>query len=461
MKKKLIVILGGGESGIGAALLAKKNGLEIFVSDSGKISCKNKKILKKYDIPFEENGHTESFIINKSYKIIKSPGISKQNNLIKKIYLMGIPILSELEFGKYYIDNNSYIIGITGSNGKTTTSSIIYNILKKSNKFNVGLAGNIGVSFSKEVLKKRDLYVLEISSFQIDDSSNFHINIAILLNITRDHLDIYNNMENYIYSKFRITCFQNKNDFFIYNYDDPIIRLELNKHNFLPKCIPFSAKKKLSYGFYLDKNYNLCYKEKKHYNTYYKIRDIYLFNNNIYNIMAALIVSKILDVDNRIVNSVLKIPQTIEHRMEKIPYVINGVKFINDSKSTNIGSVFFALKNTNNPIIWIAGGIDKGNNYEEIISVVKKKVKAIICLGVNNLKIYCFFKNIVPIIIKTNNMKKAVYISYKLSNPGDNILLSPACSSFDLFKNYVERGNKFKEEIKNLFYSKKNEKNRY
>ncbi|WP_185865212.1 UDP-N-acetylmuramoyl-L-alanine--D-glutamate ligase [Blattabacterium cuenoti] len=451
---KLIVVLGGGESGIGAALLAKRNKCNIFVSDSGQISNKYKNILKNNNIPFEENGHTEKFIIEKSYKVIKSPGIPRNIRLINNIISSGIPILSELEFGKNYIDSCIPIIGITGSNGKTTTSSITYKILKK-NQFNVGLAGNIGYSFCKDILQKKNMYILEVSSFQLDDIFNFRFNISVLLNITRDHLDRYNNMENYINSKFSITNLQEKDDFFIYNYDDPMIQLGLKKNSIISKCIPFSIKKKLNFGAYLDnKNiYLKFYKEKSHIIYPYNKNIFLLKYYNIYNIMATLIISKLLNVNNDIISSILEKLNSIEHRMEEIPYKVNGVKFINDSKSTNVHSALFALKIIKSPIIWILGGIDKGNDYGKLINLVKKKVKIIICLGINNSKIINFFKKFVKTILETDNMKEAVSVSYKLSIPGDIVLLSPACSSLDIFKNYEERGNKFKKEIENLYYS--------
>ncbi|AWU44899.1 UDP-N-acetylmuramoyl-L-alanine--D-glutamate ligase [Blattabacterium punctulatus] len=455
MKKKFIVVLGGGESGVGAALLAKKNGLKIFLSDSGIILNKYKKILVENQIPFEEKGHTENMIL-KAIKVIKSPGISRENILIKKINFLGIPIISELEFGKSYL-NSSYIISITGSNGKTTTSSILYQILKKDG-FNVGIAGNIGHSFSREVLKKKEFYVLEVSSFQLDDCFNFSSNIAVLLNITRDHLNIYKNFQGYISSKFRIVTNQNKEDIFIYNYDDPILKKELKKYKILSHCIPFSIKEELQVGAYIKWN-NIFFRKKENK------KEICLLNiekislkgdHNLYNILASVIISKILNVKKKsIIHSLLDF-STIEHRMEKV-LNINGVQFINDSKATNVNAVFYALKSMNSPTIWIAGGKDKGNDYSELLPLVKKKVKAIIFLGKKNKKFINFFQDVIDIIIITECLKNAVRIAYMLSIHGDNILLSPACSSLDIFKDYKERGHKFKQEVKKIFY----EKNRY
>ncbi|WP_341654416.1 UDP-N-acetylmuramoyl-L-alanine--D-glutamate ligase [Blattabacterium cuenoti] len=451
MKKKFIVVLGVGESGVGAALLAKKNGLKTFLSDSGIILNKYKKILIKNKIPFEEKGHTENIIIQNAIKVIKSPGISRNNPLIKKINDLGIPIQSELEFGKSYIEN-SYVIGITGSNGKTTTCSIIYKILKKEG-MNVEIAGNIGQSFSKKIIKKKDIYILEMSSFQLDDCFNFRSNISVLLNITRDHLNRYdNNIENYIDSKFRIATFQKKEDIFIYNHDDPIIRKGIKKYPIVSQCIPFSMKEELHVGAYI-KNKKIFIRNQKNKEIYFlNVKDIPLIgDHNLYNIMASLIISEILNVKKESIISILLKLKSIEHRMEKISN-INGVQFINDSKATNVNAVFYALKSMNAPIIWIVGGEDKGNNYVELIPLVKKKVKAIICLGKNNEKIINFFQNIIDIILETKSIKKAVYMAYILSSQGDNVLLSPACSSFDLFKDYKERGNKFKQEVRKLIY---------
>ncbi|WP_185864673.1 UDP-N-acetylmuramoyl-L-alanine--D-glutamate ligase [Blattabacterium cuenoti] len=458
MKKEFIVILGGGESGVGAALLAKKNGIKVFLSDSGIISNKYKNILIENNIPFEEKGHTENMIVKNASKIIKSPGISKENYLIKKIYSLNIPIISEIEFGKNYI-KNSKIIGITGSNGKTTTSSIVYQILK-NNKLNVDIAGNIGFSFSRKAsISKKDIYVLEISSFQLDDSHNFRSNIAVLLNITRDHLNRYDgNIDNYVSSKFKIATLQKKEDFFIYNYDDPIVRLGVKKYPILSQCIPFSIREKLNTGFYI-KNKILIQKKDREicFFNLNKLQNIPIIgDHNLYNIIASLIISKILNINiDSIIPILLKL-KPIEHRMENFAN-INGIKFINDSKATNVHAVFYALKSMNSPTIWIAGGEDKGNDYTEIISLVKSKVKAIICLGKNNKKIVNFFKNFISIILETESIEEAVHMAYALSYPGYNILLSPACSSFDLFKNYKERGKKFKKKVMNLI---KNEKNR-
>lgn len=461
--KKFIVILGGGESGVGAAILAKKKKLNVFLSDSGIISNKYKKILIEKKIPFEEGKHTEEFIFKNAKMIIKSPGIFyKKNEFLKKIKYIGIPIISELEFASSYLKNNPYIIGITGSNGKTTTSSIIYKILKNNKNMEVGISGNIGFSFSRMVLQKKNFYILEISSFQLDDCEKMRLNIAVLLNITNDHLDKYDNkIENYIKSKFKIIKFQEKKDFFLYNYDDINIQNKLKKISSfkLPKCIPFSVKKKLKIGTYI-KNNAIYFRNKKNEKEtclFKNINNIPLLGiHNLYNIMASITVCYILNTNIDLIKSSLLKLKPIKHRMEKIPYIINGVHFINDAKATNVDAVYYALECIKKfPIIWIAGGLDKGNDYSKIISLVKKKVKAIICLGKKNEKIVNFFKKKVNIILETKSIKKSILLSYKLSNPGDIILLSPACSSFDLFKNYKEKGSKFKKEVKNLFYHMK------
>ncbi|ACX83881.1 putative UDP-N-acetylmuramoylalanine--D-glutamate ligase [Blattabacterium sp. (Periplaneta americana) str. BPLAN] len=456
--KNLIVVLGGGESGVGAALLAKKMGLKIFVSDSGIIQNKYKKILSKNRIHFEEKGHTESIIFQNAIKVIKSPGISRQDPLIKKINFLNIPMVSELEFGKSYL-KNSYIISITGSNGKTTTSYIVYKILQKEG-FHVEIAGNIGRSFSREVLKKKDVYVLEVSSFQLDDCYNFRSNIAVLLNITRDHLDRYHNdIESYISSKFRISTQQNKEDIFIYNHDDPLIRKGFKKYPILSNCIPFSIQEELCVGAYLKENKIFFRNKFNQERCLLHVDKIPLKgDHNLYNILASVLVSVTLNVrKTSMIHPILGL-KSIEHRMEKV-LNINGVQFINDSKATNVNAVFYALKSMKAPTIWIAGGKDKGNDYREILPLVKEKVKAIIFLGKNNKKFISFFQDVIDIIFETNSLKKAVRMAYILSIHGDNILLSPACSSFDLFQNYKERGLRFKQEVRKLFYEY--EKNRY
>lgn len=449
MKKK-ISILGGGESGIGASILAYQHGFEIFVSDNNIISDKNKKILLEKQISFEEGAHNLNKIL-KADEIIKSPGISFNASIIQKIQSYKLPIISELTFGLRY--TNAFIIGITGSNGKTTTSTMLYNILKR-NGLNVSLVGNIGKSLCRTIAEKNsDYYVIEISSFQLDDSKFIRPNISILLNINENHLNQYNyDMNNYINSKFRIAISQKKEDIFIYNKDDFFIKNNLSKYKIEAISIPFSKNKNfLDHEAYFQDSNILIYKNK---NTFYNINiaNIPLQGiHNIYNIMAALLAASILNIQVKFILNVLLKFQPIEHRLEYC-YEINGINFINDSKATNVKAVFYALTHVQSPIIWIVGGYDKGNDYTALVSLVTKKVKAIICLGKNNYKIYNFFKVFIDIIIETYNMKDAVNSAYFLGRAGDNVLLSPACASHDLFKNYQHRGIHFKKEVKKIFH---------
>lgn len=447
MKKK-ISIIGGGESGIGASLLAHKNGLEVFLSDKNFLSLKDKKILLEKKIDFEEGNHNLNKILQAD-EIIKSPGISLNSSILKKITSYNIPIISELTFGLRY--TNAFIIGITGSNGKTTTSTILYKLLK-NNGFNVSIAGNIGKSLCKLIAKKKsDYYILEISSFQLDDSKYFRPNISILLNISQNHLDRYNHkISNYIKSKFKIAISQKKKDFFIYNNDDFFVKKNLFKYKIQAISIPFSIKKKyLDQEAYL-KNYNIFIIKNRNIFCSIDIKKIHLQGiHNTYNIMAALLAASLLNIKKQSMIDVLSKFKTIEHRLEYISE-INGIKFINDSKATNVRSVFYALKNVKSPIIWIAGGYDKGNDYTELLSLVSKKVKVIICLGKNNEKILNTFKEFIDPIIETSNMKDAVYSAFLLGREGDNVLLSPACSSYDLFNNYKDRGLSFKKEVNKI-----------
>jgi UDP-N-acetylmuramoylalanine--D-glutamate ligase len=450
---KKIVILGGGKSGIGAAILAKKKKYKVFLSEKNYLKKKYKNILLKKKISFEEFGHTEKKIL-KNNLIIKSPGIHPNNYLIKKIKLLNIPIISEISFAQKYVSYKK-IIAVTGSNGKTTTSSLIHFIIKKSG-ISSELVGNIGYSFADKLYKKKSkFYILEISSFQLDDSPKFHSNISILLNITPDHMDWYNkNFNNYINSKFRITKFQTKKNFFIYNYDDLIIRKYIKKQPTKAFCIPFSLKKSLPLGAFLKKkkiifiykNFFLKIKKKK-----IKLKG----EHNIYNIMASVLTIILLGISKKNIKKYLFKFKNLEHRLELF-IEINQVKFINDSKSTNINSAFYALKSINTPIIWIAGGKDKGNNYKKLNILVKKKVKALICIGLDNKNIISFFKKKINTIIEIKNIKKAVKKSFLLSKKGYSILLSPACSSIDKFKNYKDRGLQFKKEVKNLLKKNNN-----
>lgn len=446
MNKK-ISIIGGGKSGIGACLLGKKYGYQIFLSDKNLINPTYKKILLDNNIAFEEGKHSMNKILL-SHEIIKSPGIPSDSKIMKKIYLSNIPVISELSFALRY--TKAKIIAITGTNGKTTTSHFIYKILKYDG-FNVGIAGNIGISLSNDLLKnKYDYYVLEISSYQLDDLHNFNPYISIILNITEDHLDRYNNkLINYFNSKIKICINQNYKNYFIYNGDDVLINNFLLKNKIQVQCIPFSKKKKnKKIEAYFDKNQIII-------NNKNKILEIPQKNinikgiHNIYNIMAILLVATLFNVKTITIKNFISKIKNIEHRLEFFINIKN-IQFINDSKSTNIASTLYALKSINSPIIWIVGGIDKGNNYNLLKYIVKTKVKVIICLGLNNKKIIYFFQKIINIIVDTKNMKEAVYIAYMLSRKNDSILLSPACSSFDLFKNYKDRGDQFKKEVISL-----------
>lgn len=443
---KKLVILGGGESGVGAAILGKKVGFDVFLSDIGSIKEEYKIILSENKIPFEEKQHTEQIILNADW-IIKSPGIPKKSNLIQKIIERKILISSEIEFAAQY--TTAKLIAITGSNGKTTTTSLTYHIYKNAG-YNVGLAGNIGKSFAWQVAEENfDYYILEISSFQLDDIQNFKPHIAMVLNISPDHLDRYEyNYQNYIDSKFTITKNQDKNDYFIYNEDDPMTKNWFQNHNTKAERLPFSLNKRIENGAFSD-NENIIFHINS--NTFkMKINELALTGkHNIANSMAAGIAGKLSKIKNDFIKQSLMDFEAVEHRLEFV-LKINGINFINDSKATNVNSVYYALESMNTPVIWIVGGTDKGNDYNELITFVQKKVKAIVCLGIDNEKIINTFQDIVADVVETKSMKDAVNAAYSLGSKGDSVLLSPACASFDLFKNYEDRGNQFKEEVRKL-----------
>ncbi len=437
-----IVVLGGGESGFGAAYLAKKKGLEVFLSDKGLIKDDYKKLLTDAGIEFEEGKHDEERILAADW-IIKSPGIPKKAEIISKINRKGIRLSSEIEFASEFTD--AKIIAITGSNGKTTTTSLIYHILKNDD-LKVGLGGNIGKSFAKQVADENfDYYVLEVSSFQLDDIQNFRPYISLLLNLSQDHLDQYNyNYEEYALAKFRITENQENDNFFIYNKDDEMSMNLLEKLEIKAKMIPFSLKEKLKEGGYLTEN-KMTIKLDGEFSM--KIDELALVgNHNIANSLAASIAGKILKISNESIRNSLTTFQAVEHRLEQVAE-INGVKFINDSKATNVNATYYALESMKQPTVWIVGGVDKGNDYTEIEALVKRKVKAIVCLGIDNQKILDFFKDKKELIYSTSSMEEAVKISKSLAKSGDTVLLSPCCASFDLFDNYEDRGTKFKKEV--------------
>lgn len=437
-----IVVLGGGESGFGAAYLAKKKGMEVFLSDKGLIKDDYKILLTNAEIEFEEGQHTEEKILSADW-IIKSPGIPKKAEIISKINQKGIRLSSEIEFASEFTD--AKIIAITGSNGKTTTTSLIYHILKNDD-LKVGLGGNIGKSFAKQVADENfDYYVLEVSSFQLDDIQNFRPYISLLLNLSQDHLDQYNyNYEEYALAKFRITENQENDNFFIYNKDDEMSLNLLGKLEIKAKMIPFSTKEKLKEGGYLTEN-KIMVKLADDFSM--DVAELSLVgNHNIANSLAASIAGKILQINNESIRNSLMTFQAVEHRLEQVAE-IKGVKFINDSKATNVNATYYALESMKQPAIWIVGGVDKGNDYTEIEDLVKKKVKAIVCLGLDNQKIIDFFQDKMESIYSTSSMMEAVKVSKSLAEKGDTVLLSPCCASFDLFDNYEDRGNQFKHEV--------------
>lgn len=443
---KRLVILGGGESGVGAAILGKKVGFDVFLSDMGSIKDEYKAILSEKGIPFEEKQHTDTLILNADW-IIKSPGIPKKSTIIQKINERQILISSEIEFASQYTD--ATLIAITGSNGKTTTTSLTYHMYKKAG-YSVGLAGNIGKSFAWQVAEENfDYYILEISSFQLDDIQNFKPHIAMVLNLSPDHLDRYEyTYQKYIDAKFTITKNQDTKDYFIYNEDDPMTTNWFQNHNTKAQKLPFSLHMKIENGAFSDhENINF------HINSdtfKMKINELALTGkHNIANSMAAGIAGKLSKIKNDFIKQSLMDFEAVEHRLEFV-LKINGINFINDSKATNVNSVYYALESMKTPVVWIVGGTDKGNDYSELIPFVQRKVKAIVCLGVDNKKIIDTFQDIVSNIVETKCMKDAVNAAYSLGSKGDSVLLSPACASFDLFKNYEDRGNQFKEEVRKL-----------
>ncbi|MBR5384595.1 MAG: UDP-N-acetylmuramoyl-L-alanine--D-glutamate ligase [Bacteroidales bacterium] len=444
-----IVVLGGAESGIGAAVLAKVKGHDVFLSDFGKIADRYADELRKWDIPFEEGKHTEELILNAD-EVVKSPGIPATAPMVKKIVEKGIRIVSEIEFASRY--DTAKKICITGSNGKTTTTSLIYYLLQQAG-LNVGLGGNIGKSYALQVATEHfDYYVLEISSFQLDDIYDFKPDIAIITNITPDHLDRYDyKFENYIKAKFKITKNLSKEDCFIFDSDDEITVRHLDTILLRCKMLPFSQKKEVEQGAFLkdDKKIVLRYDNEE--------TDLYLEElalggkHNIYNSMAAALAAKAMDIDNEIIRKSLATFQPIEHRLEPV-LSIKDVLYINDSKATNVDSAWYALECQKRPVVWIVGGKDKGNDYSVLRDLVKEKVKAIVCLGVDNTKIHAAFGDLVSEdkIVDTRSAEEAVKASAALASPGDVVLLSPCCASFDLFTSYEDRGAKFKEAVRNL-----------
>lgn len=441
-----IIILGGGESGVGSAILAQAKGFDVFLSDNGPLKDKYKAELDKYGIPYEENGHTDDLVLAAS-TIIKSPGIPNTNPLVKEAAEKGIPIISEIEFAGRYTD--AKMICITGSNGKTTTTSLLYHILQSAG-LNVGLGGNIGQSFARQVAEKNfDYYILELSSFQLDNMYDFRANIAILLNITPDHLDRYDyEMQKYVDSKMRIIQNQTQEDVFIHWADDPIVSKEVER----------KAIQAQQYIFADHEGENICAypKDKKTYiqtpkSEFVMEQDLLALTgtHNLYNSLASGIAAKVLDIKDETLRQSLSDFQGVEHRLEKVARV-RGVQFINDSKATNVNSCWYALQSMKTKTVLILGGIDKGNDYTEIEELVKQKVHALVFLGTDNAKLHQFFDSKISVIEDATSMEEAVNKAYKLANEGDTVLLSPCCASFDLFKSYEDRGTQFKDCVRKL-----------
>jgi UDP-N-acetylmuramoylalanine--D-glutamate ligase len=444
---KRMVILGGGESGVGAAILASRQGYEVFVSDEGSLKQKYKDELEQKKIDYEEGKHSEEKILNAD-EIMKSPGIPEKNELVKKIRAKKIPVISEIELA-YRHKGESRIIGITGSNGKTTTTAMTYHICRHGG-LDCALVGNIGYSFARRVAEdSKPWYIAEISSFQLDDIKTFRPDIAILTNITEDHLDRYDyKFENYISSKFRIVMNQTGGDYFIYCEDDPMIKKNLNQYSFHSNPLPFTMQHELNQGGFI-KNGQMSIKvgnEKVEMSIYdFALKGIH----NQYNTMAAGIAAITIGIRKEKVREAIQSFEALEHRMEYVS-TVRGVEFVNDSKATNVNSTWYALESMTKPVILILGGIDKGNDYGILRNLVKEKVKAIVCMGVDNRKIHEAFQNDVPLMVNTGSASEAVKAGFHFANTGDVVLLSPACASFDLFKNYEDRGKQFKEAVRDL-----------
>ena len=441
-----VVVLGGGESGVGSAVLAKVKGFDVFLSDMGNISEKYTAMLNEWDIPFEQGGHTEDLILNAD-EVIKSPGIPSTAAMVRKIEEKGINVISEIEFAGRY--DSAKKVCITGSNGKTTTTSLIYHLLKQAG-LNVGLGGNIGQSYAYQVAtEKFDIYVLELSSFQLDNVYDFKADIAIITNITPDHLDRYGyNMENYVKSKFRITRNMSDDDCFIFCSDDEITINHLNKIVIKAQQLPFTQKTEVPQGaFVKDNKIVVRYQEDE--------TDLYLQElalggkHNIYNSMAAALAAKAMDIADSTIREGLATFQAVEHRLENV-LSIKDVLYINDSKATNVDAAWYALECQTRPVVWIVGGTDKGNDYSSLVPLAQEKVKAIICMGLDNTKIHEAFEKVVPQMYDVTSAKDAVQTAHDLATAGDVVLLSPCCASFDLFKNYEDRGRQFKDAVRNL-----------
>jgi UDP-N-acetylmuramoylalanine--D-glutamate ligase len=442
---KRLVVLGGGESGVGTALLGKEKGFDVFVSDFGTLKKVYKDVLKHNEIEWEEGKHTASKILNADV-VMKSPGISEQVPIVKALLETGISVISEIEFAVQF--TSADIIGITGSNGKTTATMMTNHILNQA-KFDVVMGGNIGDSFAGLIHKDPDYFVLELSSFQLDGIINFRPHIAVLTNITPDHLDRYaNKFENYIASKFRIILNQTKQDYLIYDADDEVISTYLQTHPIQSTLVPFSLTKTLAQGTYLNEK-EIIIKLIKEENIMPTTNLALEGKHNIKNAMAAATVAHLLKIRKETIRESLECFQGAEHRLEHV-LKINKVQYINDSKATNVNATYFALESMSAPTVWIVGGVDKGNDYSALFPFVNEKVKAIICLGKDNEVLFQNFEQMVDIIVETQYMSEAVKIAYNIATAGENVLLSPACASFDLFKNYEDRGHQFKSAVRAL-----------
>lgn len=443
---RTIVVLGAGESGVGAALLAADRGFAVFVSDRGSIASKYKNILDKAGISYEEGEHTKENILAADL-IVKSPGIPDTVPLIQEAINKGIKIWSEIEFASRYTE--ACLIGITGSNGKTTTTMLTHHLLSEGG-LSVGMGGNIGKSFAGLLLEEpKEHYVLELSSFQLDGIEEFKPHIAVICNITPDHLDRYNyDFNAYIESKFRITKNQTKEDYLIYDADDPVLVDYINNHQIQAQLVPFSISEQLEYGAYLDQQ--TIYIKTNQNTISMKVDTLALEGlHNVKNTMAASAAASLLQIRKESIRNSVQHFQGAAHRMEKV-LKINHVNYINDSKATNVNATFYALESVKSPIVWIVGGVDKGNDYSSLMPLVREKVKAIICLGEDNQKLKAAFEGIGELFVETYAMSEAVKVAYKVAERGDSVLLSPACASFDLFENYEDRGNQFKEAVRNL-----------
>jgi UDP-N-acetylmuramoylalanine--D-glutamate ligase len=441
-----LVILGGGESGVGTAILGKQKNFDVFVSDSKSISEKYKQVLLYHEIHFEENQHSENLIFTANV-VVKSPGIPEKAPIVKKLLELNIPVISEIEFAGQF--TNATIVGITGSNGKTTTTLLTHHILKNAG-LNVGMGGNIGKSFAQLVAEESsENYVLELSSFQLDGVENFNNHIAILTNITPDHLDRYDHDFNkYIASKFRITKNQTANDYLIYDADNKAIHQWLQTNATKATLVPFSIERELEFGAFLKDNILTTNIQKETFTM--PLTGLTLKGkHNTKNAMAATLAAQLLKVRKDFIKESLENFEGAEHRLEFVAK-INGVEYINDSKATNVNSVFYAMECMDKTTIWIVGGVDKGNDYTDLLPLVREKVKAIVCLGIDNEKIKNTFGSVVDIIVETAGAEEAVKVAQKLSEKGEVVLLSPACASFDLFENYEDRGRQFKNAVKNL-----------